>query len=237
MNLEVKSCHFESAWARVKQVTGWEDYKDLATFVGSTPQSISGVKKRGKFNLEWAYNIANSYGSTTDYIMDGKGSAKLNAAEYAYSDQINNASSTAEPGEGFVKIPRYKVEASAGGGTLIHSEQIVDHLTFKADWVRNALGVPPSSLALINVKGDSMEPTLSNGDVILIDMGIHGFDDNAVYVLRVNGTLLVKRVKRNLNGSVVVSSDNTIYPPETIIGDLVDDLKVVGRVVWCGRRM
>ena len=49
---------------------------------------------------------------------------------------------------------------------------------------------------------------MSNGDVILIDMSKDGFDDNAIYVLRLNGTLLVKRVKRNFDGSVLVSSDN-----------------------------
>ena len=37
--------------------------------------------------------------------------------------------------EGFVLVPRYNIEASAGGGSIIHSEQIVDHLAFKADWV------------------------------------------------------------------------------------------------------
>lgn len=144
---------------------------------------------------------------------------------------------TSIAGEGYVQVPRYQVEASAGGGTLIHSEQIVDYLSFRAEWVRNALGVAASALVLINVKGDSMEPTLSNGDVILIDRSADHVDDNAVYVLRLSGSLLVKRIKRNMDGSVVVSSDNVIYPPETIMGDLVDGLNVVGRVVWCGRRM
>lgn len=53
----------------------------------------------------------------------------------------------------------------------------------------------------------------------------------------VNGTLLVKRVKRNFDGSVLVSSDNGMYPPDVIKDDMVESLNVVGRVVWCGRRM
>ncbi|MDR3580695.1 MAG: S24 family peptidase [Oryzomonas sp.] len=47
-----------------------------------------------------------------------------------------------------------------------------------------------------------MEPTLSSGDVILIDRSADHIDDNAVYLLRLNGTLLVKRIKRNMDGSV-----------------------------------
>ena len=171
------------------------------------------------------------------WLASGEGAMKPGDATYPLSEGHKGADATGEPAEGFVHIPRYEVSASAGAGSIIHSEQIVDHLTFRSDWVRNALGVPLSSLALINVKGDSMEPTLSNGDVILVDMSKDGFDDNAVYVLRLNGTLLVKRVKRNLDGSVLVSSDNVMYPPDLIKVDVVDTLGVVGRVVWCGRRM
>ncbi|MBT0665715.1 helix-turn-helix domain containing protein [Geobacter pelophilus] len=72
MNSEMNSTHFDDAWERVKSVSGWGDYKDLATFVGSTSQSISGVKKRGKFPLEWAYKVAQAFASNTDWIMTGK---------------------------------------------------------------------------------------------------------------------------------------------------------------------
>lgn len=137
----------------------------------------------------------------------------------------------------FVTVPRYDVEACAGHGAVIHSEQVVDHLAFRADWVRHALGVQQSDLALISVKGDSMEPTLSNGDLILLDMHQGKVEDNAIYALQHNGTLLVKRIQRRLDGSVVVSSDNPRYESETIGAEGVDALRVVGRVVWAGRRM
>jgi phage repressor protein C with HTH and peptisase S24 domain len=139
--------------------------------------------------------------------------------------------------DGYVQVPRYKVQASAGGGAVIHSEQIVDFLSFRADWIHKTLGLSEKDLALINVLGDSMEPTLSNDDVILIDMGKKGIHDNSVYVLHFNGVLLVKRIQRKLDGSVIVKSDNTVYEPEVVRGDMLDTLNVVGRVVWCGRRM
>ena len=139
--------------------------------------------------------------------------------------------------EGYVQVPRYKVQASAGGGSVIHSEQIVDFLSFRADWIHKTLGLSEKDLALINVLGDSMEPTLSNDDVILIDMGKKGIHDNSVYVLHFNGVLLVKRIQRKLDGSVIVKSDNLVYEPEVVRGDMLDTLNVVGRVVWCGRRM
>ncbi len=229
--------NFDDAWERVKQITGWKKYGELAEFIGTTSQSLSGVKGRGAFPLEWAFKIARAYRSTTDWIVTGEGEAKRGEPVYPHAEGIKTADTAGEPGEGFVQIPRYEVVASAGGGAVIHSEQIVDHLSFKADWVRNALGVPVKDLALINVLGDSMEPTLSDGDLILIDMSTRRVKDNAVYVLQLNGTLLVKRIQRKLDGSVIVRSDNTIYEPETVNSEMLDSLNIIGRVVWCGRRM
>lgn len=139
--------------------------------------------------------------------------------------------------EAFVTVPRYDVSACAGHGAVIHSEQIVDYLAFRADWVHNALGVSSKDLALISVKGDSMEPTLSNGDLILLDMHQGKIEDNAIYALQHNATLVVKRVQRKLDGSVVVKSDNPLYEAEALGADAAALLKVVGRVVWAGRRM
>ena len=76
MNSQTKTIHFDEAWERVRQLTGWSDYKELAAFLDSSSQSVSGVKKRGKFPLEWARKIALAYGSFTDYIMDGVGPVK-----------------------------------------------------------------------------------------------------------------------------------------------------------------
>jgi len=191
----------------------------------------------GDVNTRWLAEGEGPAKRGTMEVPSGEDKTQVQLKRGEHDNPFSEEHKNGEIGQGFVQIPRYEVAASAGHGAIIHSEQIVDHLTFKADWVKNTLGIPVSSLALINVKGDSMEPTLSNGDVILIDMSRGGFDDNAVYVLRLNGTLLVKRVKRNFDGSVLVSSDNVMYPPDVIKDDVVETLNVVVRVVWCGRRM
>lgn len=146
-------------------------------------------------------------------------------------------SDSPSPAEGFVMVPRYEVRASAGHGAMIHSEQIVDYLAFRSDWVRSVLGVAEKALALIEVHGDSMEPTLSNGDLILLDMRHGKVMDNSVYAIQHNGDLLVKRIQRKLNGSIVVKSDNPRYEPESLDPGDADQLHVIGRVVWSGRRM
>ncbi len=136
--------------------------------------------------------------------------------------------------DGYIKVPRFEVKASAGGGAIIHSEQIVDHLYFKTEWVKNVLGIPRDFLALISVQGDSMEPTLSNGDLILVDTRTSRVEDGAIYVVQYDDALLVKRLQKKYDGSVVIRSDNTLYEPEILHGDEAINLKIVGRVVWAG---
>lgn len=138
--------------------------------------------------------------------------------------------------ENYVQVPRYDVEASAGAGAMAVNEQIVDYIQFKPDWIKNVLGASAQNLALISVKGDSMEPTLSDGDILLVDTTDRQFQANAIYVLQNWGSLLVKRIQRKMDGSVVIKSDNKDYEPETVRGDMVEQLHVIGRVVWYGRR-
>lgn len=180
-----------------------------------------------------AAQIASRNGVTLDWLVTGEGDA---AAGTSAKDP-GRAYSPAALDEDFMMVPRYDIAGSAGGGALIHSEQIVDHLAFRADWVRNALGVSRRDLALISVKGDSMEPTLSSGDLILVDTSVRALGDSAVYVLRKGDELFVKRIQHKLDGTVIVKSDNERYEPEIFDAEHAPAVQVVGRVLWVGRRL
>jgi phage repressor protein C with HTH and peptisase S24 domain len=177
------------------------------------------------------------------YVLTGKRSHLATESVTAYLPPKSATAArrplsvTGNVPDGFIVVPRYEVQASAGNGSVIHSEQIVDYLAFSAEWIRNALGVSQKDLALISVKGDSMEPGLSNDDLILVDMRKSRVEDNAIYVLRLGGELLVKRIQRKLDGSLHVMSDNPRYEAEIISAERAAELSVLGRVVWSGRRM
>ena len=126
--------------------------------------------------------------------------------------------------------------ASAGGGTLDEDERAAGVMAFDARWLRH-LGVRPQRVSIIRVDGESMAPTLSDGDDIMVD-----HDDDAdrlrdgVYVLRLDGVLMVKRIAMGpLRGRFSVLSDNAHYPDWTDIDPALVD--IVGRVVWTGRRL
>lgn len=90
---------------------------------------------------------------------------------------------------------------------------------------------------MLIVKGDSMNPTLNDGDMVLVDLRASRIEDNAIYVLEFADSLLVKRIQRKLDGSVVIKNDNPRYEPEILPKERVESVKIVGRVVWSGKRM
>jgi phage repressor protein C with HTH and peptisase S24 domain len=133
-----------------------------------------------------------------------------------------------------VGIPRLDVGASAGAGAADPSERALGRIGFDPAWLRR-LGVAPATAALIRVEGDSMAPTLSDGDEILVDRAARRLRDG-LWVLRLDGALLVKRVAvRPDGGRVSVLSDNSAYPGWPDCDPAAVD--VVGRVVWVGRRL
>ena len=144
------------------------------------------------------------------------------------------------PMDGYVAIALYNdVRAAAGHGAVVEGEKPDDALIFKEEWVRQELGARPADLCLIRVSGDSMEPTLRAGDVILIDVRASSPDREGIYIIRMDGMLLVKRIQALPGGNLQVTSDNPAFTPWQIKRADIDGVSVavVGRVVWSGRRL
>ncbi|PTB82880.1 peptidase S24 [Methylophaga nitratireducenticrescens] len=139
--------------------------------------------------------------------------------------------------ESFVRIPLYETTASAGQGSFIQDENITDSLIFKKEWIHNELHNSPGNLYLINIEGESMEPSLRPGDVVLVDHSDNTARRDGIYILRMGDALLVKRLQRLPGDIIKASSDNPAYQAFTI--DLKKDsheISIIGRVVWSGRR-
>lgn len=142
--------------------------------------------------------------------------------------------------EKYVAVPLYNgVKAAAGAGALVGHEAPDDALIFQEDWIRFELGARPQDLYLIRVAGDSMEPTLRSGDTILVDRRAIRPDREGVYILRMGEMLLVKRLQALPGGRVKVMSDNSTFAPfEVTTAELQgDEIAIIGRVVWVGRRL
>jgi Peptidase S24-like len=132
-------------------------------------------------------------------------------------------------------VRRIEVGASAGAGGLA-DEGLAVPFAFDRRWLRR-LSAQPDRLAIIQVDGDSMVPSLANGDDIMVDSGDAAERlRDGIYVLRRDGLLLVKRLARaSARACVTIISDNAAYPTESDVP--VASLEIVGRVVWAARRI
>ncbi|MEX0615253.1 MAG: S24 family peptidase [Methylophaga sp.] len=138
----------------------------------------------------------------------------------------------------FVSIPLYDVRASAGNGNLVDGEHKVDDLMFKREWIHNELHNNPANLSLIYIDGDSMEPSLRAGDIVLVDKTDKDAKRDGIYVIRMGAGLLVKRLQRLPGHRIKVISDNSSYEPFEISleWNVSGEFDIIGRVVWSGRR-
>jgi len=133
-------------------------------------------------------------------------------------------------------IPDYFNQAGAGGVSLIDEDMRAGSLEVSAQRLREkGLKVRDlGRLRALRVRGDSMEDYLYDGDTIVVllrrDDGPEALMDGEKYVIRTPNDLKVKRLKSQIDGSLIVESINPRYPPETVTSP--EELDIVGRVVF-----
>ncbi len=134
-------------------------------------------------------------------------------------------------------ISEYHVHVSAGGGALVTEENKRRDWPFATDYLRAELGLVKSRLAVVEVRGDSMEPTLSSGDRVLVNMTDRQVSQPGIFIIYDGDGTVVKRVEKIPGSSpprIVLISDNPIHGRYEIGSD---DVQIVGRVVWRAGRI
>lgn len=132
----------------------------------------------------------------------------------------------------YALVPRVRAVAGAGESFDI-SGVIAGYYAFRQDFL-HASGIPQDKAVTMFVRGDSMEPVIKDGDIILIDQSDIVPRDGFIYLMNLAGALMVKRLFRLPNGWRIYS-ENAKYLPTDVLGDELESLKVFGRVRWFGR--
>lgn len=87
------------------------------------------------------------------------------------------------------------------------------------------------SLHIITASGDSMSPLLEDGDFVIIDASKKTIYGDGVYVVQSDDATLIKRVQVQLDGSLLLLSDNPLYKPFTIPKEDRDRVRIIGKCV------
>ena len=189
--------------------------------------------------------LAMPKGVSLEWVATGKGEMFLDGTPGKLDSDavpVNSCSCTDTLGnpvdlEEFVFIPRYNLKAAAGHGAAVAGEKPMFSMSFRRYWIDNFLRIDPKDLSVLSVKGDSMEGVLNDRDVILVNHADTS-PTTGLYVLRIEGDLLVKRVQKLIGGRLKILSANESYEPfEVDTNNPGGDFAVVGRVVWFGRQL
>lgn len=196
----------------------------LSQMLGKNPSYLQQFVRKGsprKLEEQDRGMLARFFGVSEEEL----GQAKENS--YAVPEQL------ARRGRAdWIDVPRLAVGASAGPGAEPDGEVVFDTIRFSRRWLRT-MGLQPGELSTIVVSGDSMEPTLRDGDEILVDRTLRPSRDG-IHVVRLGDSVLVKRIDTSRPGMIVLISDNPAYPP---VECPAGDVQVVGSVVWKGGRI
>lgn len=135
-----------------------------------------------------------------------------------------------------VQIPQYNFRAGMGGGGVVAEEGEADFLALPRTYLEQ-MQLVSADLITIEVKGDSMSPTLESGDRIMINRNDKNPASGGVFAIHDGDVLVVKRVERIPATNPVrlkLISDN---PNHGVYEVPAGETNILGRVVWYGRRL
>lgn len=137
----------------------------------------------------------------------------------------------------YALIPQYKAHGSCGDGYLNDHVEVTEGLVFKRDWLAR-MKAKPENLCIIYAEGESMEPYVFEGDVVLFDSSKTEPKDRQAYVIRrPDGGISIKRMIQQISGTWLIRSDNADkfkYPDEQLSEDALHEVPILGRVIWRG---
>jgi len=135
-----------------------------------------------------------------------------------------------------IMVPMVEARLSAGTGSFENGNGQERFYAFRLDFLRRK-GIP-SQMALMRVSGDSMEPEIKDGDVVLIDQNQKTPTPGKLFAVGVEDMVYIKEVNAE-PGKLILSSYNKAYPAleVDVRGDLATDIRIIGRAVWVGREL
>lgn len=126
----------------------------------------------------------------------------------------------------FIVVEEYDARGSMGPGSLIDdSPLVIGHHYYSLRWVRKMTSAPAEMLKVITASGDSMEPTISDGSKVLIDLTQREPYVAGIYAIAEDSHTIIKRLQMQ-NGKLLIISDNPKYPPYN-----AENIRIIGRAI------
>ena len=129
-------------------------------------------------------------------------------------------------------VPVRELQTAAGAGTIDLDESITGYVYFRASWLRK-YGLKAGHCSIIGVTGDSMEPTLFDGSMVLLNHDRRERRAGGIFAVRAQDGLIVKRARKAGSGEWLLASDNPAWEP----APWPEEADIVGQVIWTARTL
>jgi phage repressor protein C with HTH and peptisase S24 domain len=214
-------------WARAK--AGYKTAEAAAKVLRMKPVSYRALENNQHGLTKHATDLARAYKVDVAWLVDGVGVPTPLADER--KDQLTPETQHLE----IEMIRKVDIAYAMGAGAVIQDYPEVEFLPFSLNFLKQFTRGPTENLFLASGFGDSMEPTLMRGDLLMIDTSQTriGLADQ-IWALTYAGAGMIKRLRPMAHGVILILSDNPNVPP---LEASVEDIHIVGKVVWKARVM
>lgn len=215
---------------------------DLAKILGTDKNTLARYRQmKGLPQGKVLERLVSHYHFSPQWLFKGQGEpfpgARVKYPDVCGPDIAEFATIAPQPdfpANDFVFIRRINGPISAGVG--IFPDDTVDvQCAFRRDWIKKR-GGNPDNMSLIKVSGDSMEPTLLSGDLVLVDHSrISVSVTGGIYAISIDHEIMIKRIQVLFHeGRLKIISDNMKYEPIDIDAEKV---RINGKVIWFAREI
>ena len=216
---------------RIRRTRGKETQKEFAKKLVFSWSYLSEVESgKTKPSLELLLIISQITNYSLHWLLTGEGPLFIETTESMVREDSASYGALGE----FTLVPRLSHEDEAGTDVQGIEEGGRDRYAFRREWLQSKGNV--GGLVLIEARGDSMDPTIADGDAVLINCAKKNVIDGHMYALRTKNAVMVKRLQPIGAARIKVMSDNKLYDSYEI--DLeTGDIEIIGQVIWIGREV
>lgn len=219
--------NFLAAWRKHRNLS----QDDLAEAIGTT-KSMYGKLERGERTLD------------TDWLAKLGRALKCEPYEILASSPGDTPTSTPSIGSledfaaehGLALIEEVDLALGMGATYLDDANpEVLGIVPFRSDWLAGLYDGPVERLKVVRGKGDSMQPTILDGDIVLVDTAHRRIDDqDRIWALAYGELGVIRRVRVTPRGTWMLMPDNQVVRPDEVTDG---EAAVIGRVIWIGRRI
>lgn len=216
---------------RLKEAYNIQKDTELATLLGVSKSTLSNWSSRNTIDYDRVFSLCEHI--NIDWLLTGRGSMLKSETTPPMGDQNSPkeeddrpvAIHTDNPKEGIPLIP-----INAMAGAMMGEQTVMEY-----ECERYVVPLFKGAEFLIPVKGSSMYPKYSSGDIVAckrIPMTGIFFQWNKVYVLDTNQGALIKRIKKGSDAEhILIVSDNKDYEPFELPIRCINNVAIVIGVI------